>query len=189
MKRRQNRSSQPSLQAIEFPTTRQQNILFWRIPPNKITRAILFSHQNHRQKSRKCRLTFTNTVTRQSPEILAQHDQHRTVGDEWVKACAQTCARVLDQTCRRERSIEPLPTTMHGWNQEVDEQHTTLTHKKMSSVWWLVHQEYALFSQGSESKMHMHTECTWTHSRPQHTTIQQWAEVVFFSFTFCAWGS
>lgn len=71
----------------------------------------------HRQPQRY----WQSTANTASPMINECERVHRRV-------------RVLDQACRREWSTEPMTTTMHGLNQEAEERHTTLTHKKMPWV-------------------------------------------------------
>lgn len=143
---------------------------------------LVFTPKPHRQKSknvashlhiwshcqpRRYRQSTANTA---SPMMNECERVHRRV-------------RVHDQTCIRERSTEPLTTTMHGLNQEVEEWHTTLTHKKMPWVSMVVsspklcrHLEEIGDQNAHAHEMHMNTHQAST----QHNTAMTSNQIVFY---------
>jgi len=134
IKRRQNRSSHPVI------------IGYW-ILTKKITKQLIL--ENSTQINNTGNLVFTPKPHRHKSRNVASHlhewsqcqprrhwQSTANTASPMMNECERVLrhVRVLDQTCRRERSTEPLTTTMHGLNQEVEERRTTLTHKKMPWV-------------------------------------------------------
>lgn len=87
------------------------------------------------------------------------------------EVCVITRAKESDQVNQRQPRcmvwIRRLISDIRNW-------HTRECH---GSVWWLVHPNYAVILQRPSTKTHMHMKCTWTHTRPQHSTIQRWPQI------------
>lgn len=102
-------------------------------PKTNKTGNFVFTPKSHRHKSKKRSLTFTHMIT-PLPAPRKYWWSTANTASPMINECERVQRRVLDRACRRERSTEPMTTTMHGWNRVVEERHTTLTQKKMPWV-------------------------------------------------------